>query len=74
MDGMPAMEFRGKRVTVVGLARSGVAACNVLADRGARVLGTDRLLARSCAGSGGLEAAVWDSQPRPSSGGLPERI
>jgi UDP-N-acetylmuramoylalanine--D-glutamate ligase len=34
--------WRGKRVTVVGLARSGVAACNVLAERGARVLGTDR--------------------------------
>jgi UDP-N-acetylmuramoylalanine--D-glutamate ligase len=36
------MEFRGKRVTVVGLARSGVAACKVLAARGASVLGTDR--------------------------------
>ncbi len=37
------MEFRGKRVTVVGLARSGVAACKALAERGARVRGTDRL-------------------------------
>jgi UDP-N-acetylmuramoylalanine--D-glutamate ligase len=37
------MEFHGKRVTVVGLARSGVAACTALADRGARVQGTDRL-------------------------------
>ena len=36
------MEFVGKRVTVVGLARSGVAACTALAERGARVLGTDR--------------------------------
>lgn len=36
------MEIRGKRVTVVGLARSGVAACRVLAERGARVVGTDR--------------------------------
>lgn len=36
-------DFRGKRVTVVGLARSGVAACKALADRGARVQGTDRL-------------------------------
>ena len=38
-----ADELRGKRVTVVGLARSGVAACKALADRGARVQGTDRL-------------------------------
>jgi len=37
------MEFHGKRVTVVGLARSGMAACKALADRGARVQGTDRL-------------------------------
>jgi UDP-N-acetylmuramoylalanine--D-glutamate ligase len=35
-------EFRGKRVTVVGLARSGLAACRVLAERGAIVLATDR--------------------------------
>ncbi len=35
-------ELRGKRVTVVGLARSGVAACKVLAACGASVLGTDR--------------------------------
>jgi UDP-N-acetylmuramoylalanine--D-glutamate ligase len=36
------MDFRGKRVTVVGLARSGFAACKVLAARGASVLATDR--------------------------------
>jgi UDP-N-acetylmuramoylalanine--D-glutamate ligase len=36
------LELRGKRVTVVGLARSGVAACKLLADRGASVLATDR--------------------------------
>jgi len=35
-------EFRGKRVTVVGLARSGAAACKLLAERGATVLGTDQ--------------------------------
>jgi UDP-N-acetylmuramoylalanine--D-glutamate ligase len=35
-------ELRGKRVTVVGLARSGLAACKVLAERGALVVGTDR--------------------------------
>ena len=38
--GEPAL--RGKRVTVVGLARSGFAACKLLADRGARVVATDR--------------------------------
>jgi UDP-N-acetylmuramoylalanine--D-glutamate ligase len=36
------MDFHGKRVTVVGLARSGVAACKVLAACGATVLGTER--------------------------------
>lgn len=39
---MREKEFRGKRVTVVGLARSGVAACQVLAARGAVVSATDR--------------------------------
>jgi len=35
------LDLRGKRVTVVGLARSGYAACKVLAERGANVLATD---------------------------------
>jgi UDP-N-acetylmuramoylalanine--D-glutamate ligase len=35
-------ELRGKNVTVVGLARSGVAACKALVENGARVLATDR--------------------------------
>lgn len=39
---MAEMEFQGKRVTVVGLARSGAAACKLLAERGATVLGTDQ--------------------------------
>jgi UDP-N-acetylmuramoylalanine--D-glutamate ligase len=39
---MSGVELQGKRVTVVGLARSGIAACRVLSDRGARVLATDR--------------------------------
>ncbi len=39
---MSSLEFQGKRVTVVGLARSGYAACALLADRGASVLATDR--------------------------------
>jgi len=34
--------FRGRRVTVVGLARSGFAACKVLAGLGANVLATDQ--------------------------------
>jgi UDP-N-acetylmuramoylalanine--D-glutamate ligase len=37
-----AMDVAGKRVVVVGLARSGVAAAGFLARRGARVLATDR--------------------------------
>jgi UDP-N-acetylmuramoylalanine--D-glutamate ligase len=37
------MELRGKKVIVVGLGRSGVAAANLCADRGADVVATDRL-------------------------------
>ncbi len=40
--GVGETEFRGKRVTVVGLARSGFAACKALAERGAIVFATDR--------------------------------
>lgn len=36
------MDVAGKRVVVVGLARSGIAAAGFLAARGARVLATDR--------------------------------
>jgi len=39
---MSELNFRGKRVTVVGLARSGFAACKVLAGLGATVLATDQ--------------------------------
>lgn len=41
MDARPELGVRGKRVTVVGLARSGHAACALLARLGARVLGSD---------------------------------
>jgi UDP-N-acetylmuramoylalanine--D-glutamate ligase len=34
--------LKGRRVSVVGLARSGVAACRLLADCGARVVATDQ--------------------------------
>jgi len=34
--------FRGKRVTVVGLARSGIAACRLLLAAGASVIGTEQ--------------------------------
>jgi len=44
------LELQGKRVTVVGLARSGVAAARVLLERGARVVGTDRSPAEALAG------------------------
>jgi UDP-N-acetylmuramoylalanine--D-glutamate ligase len=50
-------ELRGKRVTVVGLARSGLAACTVLAERGALVVGTDRSPRETLRGDlAGLEA------------------
>ena len=39
---MSELDLWGKKVTVVGLARSGFAACALLAERGARVVGTDR--------------------------------
>ena len=39
---MEELTLSGRRVTVVGLARSGLAACRVLAERGALVVGTDR--------------------------------
>ncbi|MGH7386998.1 MAG: Mur ligase family protein, partial [Candidatus Methylomirabilales bacterium] len=35
------LDVQGKRVTVVGLARSGAAACRLLVNRGARVTGSD---------------------------------
>lgn len=38
---MSELDLQGQRVTVVGLARSGYAACKVLAERGANVLATD---------------------------------
>lgn len=43
------MELAGKRVVVVGLARSGLAAARLLARRGARVCATDRRPARELA-------------------------
>ncbi len=39
---MGELDLRGKRVTVVGLARSGFAACQALAERGALVTATDQ--------------------------------
>jgi UDP-N-acetylmuramoylalanine--D-glutamate ligase len=57
MNHQLAGELRGKRVTVVGLARSGVAACEALAERGAVVLGTDRAPREKLRGDlAGLEA------------------
>src|SRR3972149_2537162 len=35
------LNVQGKKVTVVGLARSGAAACRLLGNRGARVTGSD---------------------------------
>jgi UDP-N-acetylmuramoylalanine--D-glutamate ligase len=42
MVGEPAVELAGARVTVMGLARSGVAACRLLQAAGARVTVADR--------------------------------
>jgi UDP-N-acetylmuramoylalanine--D-glutamate ligase len=42
-----ALDVRGKRVTVVGLARSGFAACKALLERGAAVTATDRAAAET---------------------------
>jgi UDP-N-acetylmuramoylalanine--D-glutamate ligase len=51
------VDFRGKHVTVVGLARSGLAACKVRAENEARVLATDRAPRERLAGDlGVLEA------------------
>ena len=36
------MNLKGKDIVVVGLGRSGVAAANLCADQGARVVATDR--------------------------------
>ncbi|MBF8297723.1 MAG: murD, partial [candidate division NC10 bacterium] len=36
------LDLTGKRVVVVGLARSGEAACRLLLKRGASVIGTDQ--------------------------------
>ena len=42
MVGEAAVELAGARVTVIGLARSGVAACRLLQAAGARVTVADR--------------------------------
>ncbi|MDP3596012.1 MAG: UDP-N-acetylmuramoyl-L-alanine--D-glutamate ligase, partial [Nitrospirota bacterium] len=42
MAGVTAVELAGTRVTVMGLARSGVAACRLLQVAGARVTVADR--------------------------------
>ena len=43
-----ADDLGGRRTVVLGLARSGVAACRFLADAGAMVTAYDRRPARSC--------------------------
>ncbi|GAB4483072.1 MAG: UDP-N-acetylmuramoyl-L-alanine--D-glutamate ligase [Thermodesulfovibrionales bacterium] len=64
------MDFRGKNVTVVGLARSGVGAARLLAALGARVTASDRRHANE------LPAAVaaLPKQVRLVLGGHPEEI
>ena len=40
------LDVNGKRVVVVGLGTSGIAACRLLADRGARVVATEGIFDR----------------------------
>ena len=54
-----ADDLRGRRALVLGLARSGVAACRFLADAGAEVTAYDRRSA------GDLAAAVEELEGRP---------
>lgn len=68
------MDLRGKKIIVVGLGRSGVAAANLCADRGARVVATDRLVRSDVSESvlalehkgvelqlGGHDGVAWDA-------------
>lgn len=64
------MSIKGKKVTVVGLARSGVAAANFLASAGAKVFATDSKGPDALAGSIGR----LDKSIELSLGGHPDRI
>ncbi|MGE5809260.1 MAG: UDP-N-acetylmuramoyl-L-alanine--D-glutamate ligase, partial [Nitrospirota bacterium] len=64
-------DFRGKKVTVVGLARSGVAAARVLDALGAIVTVTDR---KPLAELGAQLAALGSGRIAVEAGGHPERI
>lgn len=70
MENSIIMTLEGKKVTVVGLARSGVAVSNLLASLGAKVVATDSKGPDALAGAiGKLNRAV-----KLSLGGHPDRI
>ena len=70
-NGKPKMELQGKRIMVLGLARTGLAVARFLAGRGAQVVGVDRsdedrmpqtrheMLGLSAACHFGLEQLAW---------------
>lgn len=64
------MDLRGKKVTIVGLARSGVGAARLLSDMGADVTVTDMKTERELS----AVAAALNSSVRLSLGGHPEEI
>lgn len=64
------LEISGRKVTVVGLARSGVAAANLLSERGAEVTVTDTRTEKELGG----QIKLLASQVRLSLGGHPEGI
>jgi UDP-N-acetylmuramoylalanine--D-glutamate ligase len=63
--------LEGRRVSVVGLARSGVAACRLLVQCGARVTGTD---AKPLAGLSGEARALQASGVSLATGGHPRAV
>ena len=56
LDGLTLDSFRGRPVAVLGLARSGIALCRFLADRGAVVTGYDARTAGELSGLDRLES------------------
>jgi UDP-N-acetylmuramoylalanine--D-glutamate ligase len=65
-------ELRGKRVTVIGLGQSGLAAANVLADEGARVRVSERRTVEELGGA--VEAAEQSGAEVFSGGHAPEHL
>ncbi|HAS52915.1 MAG: UDP-N-acetylmuramoylalanine--D-glutamate ligase [Nitrospirae bacterium GWC2_57_13] len=71
VGGIVQLDFRGKKVTVVGLARSGVAAARALAALGAEVTVTDR---KPLDQLGPQLKALGSGFVKVAAGGHPDRI